>query len=381
MPLRINNNILAINSQRHLRLTNSDLTRRIERLASGLRLNRAADDAAGLSISERIRGQVNGFAQGIRNAEQAINLVQTAEGGLNEVNGILIRMRELAVQSASSTISDNNRQSLNSEFSQLSQEIDRIASVTSYNDTTLLTGFGNTISESTTASTVLVSATTGVTGAQVSGATAGTYTFIDTSSADNLISFGNGTVSQTINLSSILDGGSVPTGTTANANFDRLGIQLTLNDSFNDGGVNNRTLLITSGTGGEFQIGANNSAADRLTTSISDFRTSGTVLNLGSTNVASQSASQGAISSIDSAINRVSSERGSLGAIQNRLTFNIQVNGQALENNQATDSAIRDADVAEEVSKFTRDQILSQSGLAIFAQANILAARAFTLIP
>ena len=381
MPLRINNNIIAINTQRHLRLTNSDLTRRIERLASGLRLNRAADDAAGLAISERIRGQVNGFAQGIRNAEQAINLVQTAEGGLNEVNGILIRMRELAVQSASSTISDNNRQSLNSEFSQLSQEIDRIASVTSYNDTTLLTGFGNTISESTTASTVLVSATTGVTGAQVSGATAGTYTFIDTSSADNLVTLGNGTVSQTINLSSILDGGSVSTGTTANANFDRLGIQLTLNDTFSDGGVNNRTLLITSGTGGEFQIGANNSAADRLTTSISDFRTSGTVLNLGSTNVASQSASQGAISSIDSAINRVSSERGSLGAIQNRLTFNIQVNGQALENNQATESAIRDADFAEEVSRFTRDQILSQSGLAIFAQANILAARAFTLIP
>ena len=381
MPLRINNNILAINSQRHLRLTNSDLTTRIERLASGLRVNRVADDAAGLAISERIRGQVNGLAQGIRNAEQAINLVQTAEGGLNEVNGILIRMRELAVQSASSTISDNNRQSLNSEFSQLSQEIDRIASVTSYNDTTLLTGFGNTISGSTTASTVLVSATTGVTGAQVSGATVGTYTFTDTSSTDNLISLGNGTVSQTINLSSILDGGSVSTGTTANANFDRLGIQLFLNDNFSDGGVNNRTLLITSGTGGEFQIGSNNSAADRLTTSISDFRTSGTVLNLGSTNVATQSASQGAISSIDSAINRVSSERGSLGAIQNRLTFNIQVNGQALENNQATDSAIRDADVAEEVSRFTRDQILSQSGLAIFAQANILAARAFTLIP
>ena len=145
-----------------------------------------------------------------------------------------------------------------------------------------------------------------------------------------------------------------------------MGIQLFLNDNFSDGGVNNRTLLITSGTGGEFQIGSNNSAADRLTTSISDFRTSGTVLNLGSTNVATQSASQGAISSIDSAINRVSSERGSLGAIQNRLTFNIQVNGQALENNQATDSAIRDADVAEEVSRFTRDQILSQSGLAIF---------------
>jgi flagellin len=381
MPLRINNNALAINSQRHLRLTSVDVTRRIERLASGIRVNRAADDAAGLSISEGIRGILSGLTQSIRNAEQATNLVQTAEGSLNEVNAMLTRMRELAVQSASSTVTDANRQSLHAEFGQLISEIDRIAEATSYNNTTLLTGFGNTVSQDTTASTALDSATTGVTAVQISGAAAGTYTFIDTSAADNEVTLGNGTVTQTINLSSTLDSGAVPTGTTALANFDRLGVQLTLDDTFLDGGLDGLTLLIETGTGGDFQVGAKDSPSDRLTASIDDLRATGTLLNLGSVSISTMSSAQGAIVSIDSAITAVTSQRGNLGAIQNRLGFTTRVNEQSLENNQATESSLRDADVAEEVSQFTRGQILSQSGLAIFAQANILSARAISLLP
>lgn len=378
MPLRINNNALAINSQRHLRLTSVDVTRRIERLASGIRVNRAADDAAGLSISEGIRGLLSGLTQSIRNAEQATNLVQTAEGSLNEVNAMLTRMRELAVQSASSTVTDNNRQSLHAEFGQLVNEIDRIAEATSYNNTTLLTGYGNTVSQSITASTALDS---GVTAVQISGAAAGTYTFIDTSAADNEVTLGNGTVTQTIDLSSILDGGAIPTGTTAIAGFDRLGIQLTLDDAFLDGGLDGLTLLIESGTGGDFQVGAKDSPSDRLTASIGDLRATGTLLNLGSVSISTMSSAQSAIVSLDSALTAVTSQRGNLGAIQNRLGFTTRVNEQSLENNQATESSIRDADVAEEVSQFTRGQIMSQSGLAIFAQANILSARAISLLP
>lgn len=381
MPLRINNNALAVNSQRHLRLTNVDVTKRIERLASGLRVNRAADDAAGLSISEGIRGLLSGLTQGIRNAEEATNLVQTAEGSLSEVNGMLIRMRELAVQSASSTVTDTNRQSLHAEFGQLVNEIDRIATATSYNNTTLLTGFGNVISQSTTASTALDSATTGVTASQISGAAAGAYTFIDTSAADNEVTLGNGTVTQTISLSAVLDNGAVPTGTTALASFDRLGIQLTLDETFQDGGLDSLTLLVETGTGGDFQVGAKDSASNRLTASIDDLRATGTLLNLGSISISTMPSAQDAIGSIDSAITAVTSQRGNLGAIQNRLNFTARVNEQALENNQATESSIRDTDVAEEVSQFTRGQILSQSGLAIFAQANILSARAISLLP
>ena len=137
MPLRVNTNLPSINVRRILNNNNRDLATRIERLSSGLRINRAADDAAGLSVSEGMRAELGGLSQAVRNAEQATNLIQTAEGALNEVNAILIRMRELAVQSSSSTINNSNRESLNAEYVQLINEIDRIGTVTSDNNLVL----------------------------------------------------------------------------------------------------------------------------------------------------------------------------------------------------------------------------------------------------
>ena len=147
MPLRVNNNIAALNSKRQLNANNRMLGQKLERLASGLRINRAADDAAGLSIREGMRAEISGLKVNVSNAEQATNLIQVAEGSLNEVNAILVRMRELAVQSSSSTVTDQNRESIQAEFSQLTQEIDRIAQATSYNSQTLLTGFGNIVND------------------------------------------------------------------------------------------------------------------------------------------------------------------------------------------------------------------------------------------
>ena len=245
MPLRVNTNISAFNSKRILGNNTKDLSLRIERLSSGLKVNRAADDAAGLSVSEGLRSEISGFLQGIRNSEQATNLIQTAESALNEVNAILIRIRELAVQSSSTTVNNQNRESVNAEFVQLSNEIDRIAQVTSYNNTSLLTGFGNAVSSDVTAS--------------VSG-------------------------------------------------------------------------------------------------------------------------SQAAISNIDIAIQEVVRTRGGLGAIQNRLGTNIRANSVMAENDRASDSTIRDADVAREVSALARSQILSQSGLSVFAQANVQVASVLTLL-
>ena len=130
MPLRVNNNIMAINAQRSVGRSINGVNRQLERLSSGLRVNRAADDASGLVVSEGMRGELSGLNQNVRNAEQASNLLQVAEGSLQEVNNILVRMRELSVQSASSTISDKNRESLSAEFVQLRSEIDRIAQAT-----------------------------------------------------------------------------------------------------------------------------------------------------------------------------------------------------------------------------------------------------------
>ena len=233
MPLRVNTNITAINTRRQLLINNRQLSTRIERLSSGLRINRAADDAAGLSVSEGMRAEIVGFQQAVRNAEHGTNLIQTAEGALNEVSAILIRMRELSVQAASSTLNDTNRLALNAEVVQLVSEIDRIASATSYNNTALLNGFGNTVSIDTTVSTALVSNTTGVVAVSITGAESGTYRFLDTSNTDNEITLGNGIVTQTIDIGTALDadgatGGIVASGSSVLANFDRLGIQMTL---------------------------------------------------------------------------------------------------------------------------------------------------------
>ena len=153
MPLRVNNNIAAINSRRRLNANNRDLNIRLERLSSGLRINRAADDAAGLSVREGMRAEISGLKMNLLNAEQATNLLQVGEGSLNEINAMLIRMRELAVQSSSSTVNDRNRESIQAEYTQLINEIDRIAQSTTYNDQVLLTGYGNTIDAASTALT------------------------------------------------------------------------------------------------------------------------------------------------------------------------------------------------------------------------------------
>ena len=146
-------------------------------MSSGLRINCTADDTAELSVSEGMSAEIGGFRQAVRNAEQGTNLIQTAEGAFNEVSAILIRMRELAVQSASSTLNDNNRTAMNAEAVQLITEMDRIANSTSYNGISLLNGFGNAISEDITASSALASATTDIVDVSIAGANSGNYAF------------------------------------------------------------------------------------------------------------------------------------------------------------------------------------------------------------
>ena len=384
MPLRVNNNIAAINSRRHLNANTKTLSTRLERLSSGLRVNRAADDAAGLSVREGMRAEVAGLKVNVLNSEQATNLIQVAEGSLNETNAILIRMQELATQSSNSTITDQNREAIQAEFSQLTAEIDRIAQATTYNNQNLLTGFGNTV---TNASTVVsASNTSGVTRVSISGASSGTYTFTD--AADDTITLGNGTVSQTISVGTIMDGGNVATGTQVVANFDRLGIQLTLAGSgvtgatgqYTQTDLDGQTIIVDQGTGGSFQVGPKDRAFNRIEVNISDMSATGEILNLNTASVATLTTSRSAITVLDNAIVEVAQQRGDLGAYQNRLNFTISYTENEIENIQASEASISDADIAEEVTSFTRAQILSQAATAMLAQANVLPQNALALL-
>ncbi|MEE2657337.1 MAG: flagellin [Candidatus Latescibacterota bacterium] len=401
MPLRVNSNIAAINARRHINANQRDLNLRLERLSSGLRLNRAGDDAAGLAVREGMRSEIVGLKQNVLNSEQAMNLIQVAEGSLNEVNGILIRMQELATQSSNSTLTDTNREAVQGEFNALTAEIDRIAQSTTYNDQNLLTGYGNTM-DSAESTVVTESATSGVTRTYITGAQEGIYTFEDEEGGN--LTLGNGIVTQTISLGTILDSGTttvgegedaedvttqfVATGTQVVANFDRLGIQVTLagaevavaSGQYLDTNLDGQTIVIENGTGGVFQVGPKDQAHNRIEISILNMKASESVLNLGDVGVTTATAAQSAITRVDSAILAVSTQRGHLGAIQNRLGFAIGYTENEIENISASEASISDADIAEEVTAFTRAQILSQAATAMLAQANVLPPNALALL-
>ncbi len=386
MALSINSNSSALNVQRNLNASTRSLASSLERLSSGLRINRAADDAAGLSVREGLRAEISGLQVSARNAEQATNLIQTAEGSLNEVNAVLIRMRELAVQSSSSTISDSNRESIQTEFTQLSSEIDRIAQATTFNNQVLLTGFGNAVSANSTA--IAASNSTGITNVAISGAPAGTFTFVDAVS-DGDLTLGNGSISQTISLGTVLDGNVVATGTQIVANFDRLGIQVTLagvgvtgaTGSFSDGDLDGRQLIVEAATGASFQVGPSDASFNRLELSIPDLTASGNQLNLSAAGVNSQSTARSAITSVDSAITKVSQERGNLGALQNRLSFTLSATENRIEQVQAAEATISDTDIAAEVTRLTRAQVLVQGAASLLVQSQgIQAANVLTLL-
>ena len=254
MSLRINSNIEAFNAHRQLAATSDRASKSMERLSSGYRINRAADDAAGLAISEKLRGQIRGLSQAQRNAQDAVSLVQTAEGSLNEVHSMLQRVRELAVQYQNGTLSTSDKAAITAEATQLASEIERIGKGADFNGIKLLDGTGGTIS---------------------------------------------------------------------------------------------------------FQVGANDGDVIAVdTATLTD--------KVGSIDVSQTDA----ISAIDAAIGNVSSLRSSFGAVQNRLEHTLNNLSTYQENLTASESRIRDVDMASEMVEFSKNQILQQAGTSMLAQAN-----------
>jgi len=264
--MRINHNLNSLNAQRNMRINTDATAKASEKLSSGLRINRAGDDAAGLAISEKMRGQIRGLNQASRNSQDAISLIQTAEGALNETHSILQRMRELAVQASSDTNTIEDRDQIGKEIAQLQEEIDRIANQTEFNTTKLL-----------------------------------------------------------------------------------------------DGSASKLTFQIGANNGQNINVALTKSTASALGVQAS-------VIKIDNTQ--SASAITAMIAIIDSAINTVSTTRAGLGAYQNRLEHTINNLGTASENLTAAESRIRDVDMAEEMSTFTKNNVLTQAAQAMVAQAN-----------
>ncbi|MFC0297753.1 flagellin N-terminal helical domain-containing protein [Geobacillus jurassicus] len=445
--MRINHNIAALNTYRQLTIGQGAAAKNMEKLSSGLRINRAGDDAAGLAISEKMRGQIRGLEQASRNAQDGISLIQTAEGALNETHAILQRMRELAVQASNDTNTADDRAEIQKEIDQLVSEIDRISTDTEFNTKKLLNGDMGKVATKTGGTAVL-------TNLQATGADldSGNYTITLTNTGTDTITVTSGATAVT--TSTIQDNISVASGATikygqytlnvtnynssANtADFELIGpdgtttrvtgsstnsgtlnigglaidvgteniigngtVKFTLSangldiDLSGDKTVNLATFNYTGGTinlGGfefelltnhgstgdtasytvvnnavKFHIGANSDQSTQLAIN----NMSSTALGVNGINVTNQTGANTAITTIDNAIQRVSSERSKLGAVQNRLEHTINNLGTAAENLTASESRIRDVDMAKEMMEFTKNNILAQAAQAMLAQAN-----------
>jgi flagellin len=362
MALVVNTNILSINSQKNLNKVQSLLSTSMQRLSSGLRINTAKDDAAGIAIASRMTSQIRGLSQAVRNANNAISLAQTMEGGLDEIHNMLQRMRELAVQAADDSNTSTDRSSLNAEFQALKTEIDRIANSTKFNNQNVLNGgFGSSI----TSLGSNLSAANGIEDITSNGAAAGTYTLTveDGTNSGKKLTLTVGTQSQ------VIDDVAVPTGLNSReVNFTALGIKVTINAQIQNISDNN-TFNVTSGSG-TFQIGSDNALNNTISISSVDARVSNLSANLSTADITTLANAQNAIDYVQTAIESVLSYKGTLGAINNRLEYTVANLNNIIENVSAARSRVLDADFALETANMTKAMVLQQAGISVLAQAN-----------
>ena len=371
MGFRIQNNISAFNSLNYLNKNSAAMDKSLSRLSSGYRINSAADDAAGLSSSMRMRAEVSSLKVASRNAAEATSLLQVAEGAMGQIDLILNRMKELATQAASGN-AGQDLSKINSEATALSSEVDRIVGFTEYNGQTLLNGGFGAVSLSSTAPTDFNGAG-GVEHIDITNGTVATdYTITAISDTGNTITLSNGTTSQQVSFSATLAGNDNEV-----LNFSDLGVSLTVNSAFKAtvtaGTYDTNSTFGTADTLGNanFQIGNENNANNRLGFTLSDVQMG--ALNGGSAltvDLSSLSTAQTALADIDTAISYLAGKRADVGTLVNRLNYAQSNLSVSIENKSAAESIIRDVDMAAEMSTFTKNQILVQARTSMLAQAN-----------
>ena len=378
----INTNISSLTAQRNLSMSQSSLATSMQRLSSGLRINSAKDDAAGLAISDRMTSQIRGMNQAVRNANDGISLAQTAEGALGEVANNLQRIRELSVQSANATNSASDRTALNAEVAQLVSEIDRVSKQSDFNGTKLLDGsFSaqlfqvganagqtiaiNKIANTTAAALGNVKFAAAVTGG-VPPVVAGSYAGLTV----------NGVTIDSVTLAT---GVTAPEAGKAfaaaiNAKMGETGVMATVaaTGAITMNSIKAGTDLVIAGTAGTVTASGLTAATTAASASASSFASG--------LDITTAVNAQKALEIVDAALTQVSGSRADLGAIQNRFTSvvtNLQTNA---ENTSASRSRIQDADFAAETANLSRAQILQQAGTAMVAQANQLPQTVLSLL-
>ena len=378
MGMVVRSNIMAVNAQRQLGMNNSQIGKALEKLSSGYRINRAGDDASGLAISEKMKAQIKGLDTASLNSQDGISLVQTAEGALTEVHNMLNRMTELATRAANGINEDSNRASLQKEVAKLQEEIDRISEGTNFNNLKLLDG-----SQTYAGNTALIGQGTanGVMGLSVEGGnlsaddtitvniSADSVGTITVTASDNTVVFtttqtGKGFYSITADVSGVTDEAvkKAWAGVTINFSVDQAC------DTTKNYAAGQQQFTAGKNESMQLQIGDTADSFNQLKVGIGSM--SSAALGVDKVDISSQEGAAKAIDVIRNAIDRVSSQRASLGATQNRLEYTINNLDTASENLQSANSRIRDTDMAKMMMEYTKMNVLTQSAQAMLAQAN-----------
>ncbi len=374
MGLTVNTNLAALNAYRNLSATQSSLSSSLEKLSSGYRINRAADDAAGLAISQGLQAQIGGLTQAARNAQDGINVVQTAEGALTEVHSVLQRLNDLAVQAANDSNNAGARDDIKTEATQLVSELSRIGDSTNFNGTKLLDGTAGTLNFQVGAdgdanSNIAVDLSklnvTGLAKALSTSASGESFAVADTTAVTGAQAF---TVTNTDGSSSVVTTKAL-TALPAGSTMDDLVAKLNGDSAFSSSLV--ASVAYTAGVATGVSVHALNGGAVGATAPGTGLA-AGTAATVGALDFSSHSGAQASITTIQNAIQAISTQRAGLGAYQNRFSHTINSINVAVENLTASNSQIQDTDMAKEMVNFTRSQILQQAGTAMLAQANSL---------
>ena len=424
----VQHNLTAMNSNRMLGLTTASQAKSTEKLSSGYKINRAADDAAGLSISEKMRKQIRGLTQASLNAQDGISAVQTAEGALTEVHDMLQRMNELAVKAGNGTMSADDRNYVQNEIDQLVNEIDRVSETTKFNETYLLKGdAASNGNKKTFAANDVLGTVDGVTvaakgttakeltdGAQIQIGTVEVVSSDNTNfeiaddtaqtKAANVVKITSDGTNATVTLkdgkevtntiAEIKDsyGIEVKNGATGSATISKqlkveqtnAGVTGTYTGNLNDlaagAAVNVKLAIGASGSTAlsssekalilSFQVGADTTAENKIEVSLESMSAKGIGVNGLQVNGTDSTNADAAVKTIANAIQKVSTQRSALGAVQNRLEHTINNLDNVVENTTSAESQIRDTDMATEMVKYSNNNILAQAGQAMLAQSN-----------
>lgn len=355
--MKIQTNIAAMNALRNLGVTENQQNAEIAKLSSGYRLNRAGDDAAGMSIANSLRSAGQALGQAQRNAQQAGSFLQIADGAVQTLSTMLDRMRELATEAASDNVTDSDRAKISSEFTSLQSEWDRIVNTTQYQGQTLLNGsFG--ITDSGT-----LKAASNVSNVSLSGASASTTYTISQASA-TAVTLSDGTTSETVTTTA---GGS---GVTQHLNFDKLGVSFDYKGTLGATTLDTLTVVTGASQDASFRVGSGTTANDTIAVGLDDLRASTLTIDAGTINVSSSANAATALTNINSALGSLNTAIGNIGAAENRMDYATANLNSLIENTAAAESTIRDADMAQEYTQYTKLSILQQAGTAMLAQAN-----------